>query len=649
MPDPSESPSSASPDASPPAPPSDPAPDGSPPAPGAPGSLPGVDRRSFIAATGIAAGVAAGASGATGGAARIATGFGAVDVRGTGAFLAAAAIASGQPAEGDGDAPDPAAVTPDDVRGAERILAIDLDEAERELVARGLEARRRGLVRLRERMHDHDLAPACTFDPRPAGFTPPVGASTCVPSAPGRLGAEPSADDLVRASIPELGHWLRTGGVTARRLAEVHLERIRRLEPVLEAVVTLTDALALEQADAADADLAAGRDRGPLHGIPYGAKDLFDTNGIATTWGATPYRDRVAERDAVVVARLREAGAVMLAKTTLGALAYGDIWFGGRTNNPWNLEQGSSGSSAGSAAGVAAGYFPFALGTETYGSIVSPSMRCGTTGLRPTFGRVARTGAMALCWSLDKIGPITRRVEDAAIVLAAIDGADAGDPSSLDVPYRWHHADGVRGLRVGVVPAWFEGRGASDVDRAALAALREVGPAAGLDVVEMDPPDLDGAGELLHVLEAEAAAAFAELTLTNRDDELAWQSPQAWPNTFRRTWFTSAVDLIQADRQRRRVAREIERWITRGDGRAARRGGDAGVHAVLSPSFAGGMLLATNFSGHPCLVLRAGFEENGLPRGVTLWGRLFDEGRLCQVGRLLEDALDVHERMPEVG
>jgi len=390
----------------------------------------------------------------------------------------------------------------------------------------------------------------------------------------------------------------------------------------------------MEQAAAADAALAAGDDRGVLHGIPYGAKDLLDTDGIRTTWGATPFADRIATRNAAVIDRLDAAGAVLVAKTTLGALAYGDIWFDGRTNNPWNLERGSSGSSAGSAAGTAAGLFGFSIGTETYGSIVSPSMRCGTTGLRPSFGRVARTGAMALCWSLDKIGPICRTVEDCAHVLRAIDGADPGDPSSLDLAFDFDADRPLTGLRVAVDPRWFEGRRADPIDGLALAAMRRIaGTPGGPTLVDFEGPSVAGAGDMLPILEVEAAAAFQDLTLSDEDDRLVWQEPQAWPNTFRAAHFHSAVDLVQAQRRRRLIAERMD--VVFRD-----------VDAILAPSFAGGLNLMTNFTGHPCLVLRAGFNDRGEPRGVSLFGRLGADDRLAELGIALERELAVWDRRP---
>ena len=435
--------------------------------------------------------------------------------------------------------------------------------------------------------------------------------------------------DIAFAPVTKLAHWVKHHQLTSERLTRIYLERLKQFGPKLECVVTLTQDLALEQARQADREIAAGRYRGPLHGIPWGAKDLFDTAGIPTTWGAAPYRDRVPETDAVVVKKLRQAGAVLVAKLTLGALAYGDVWFGGKTRNPWNPKQGSSGSSAGPAAATAAGLVGFSLGTETYGSIVSPSMRCGTTGLRPTFGRVPRTGAMALSWSMDKVGPITRTVEDASIVLHAIQGRDDGDPASIDAPYLYDASHPVRNRRLGFSPAWFKADHANDIDRDALQAARDL----GMNLVEIELPDwpFDSLAALVGI---EAAAAFEQLTLTGRDEQLIRQDVNAWPNIFRQARLVSAVDFVQLQRFRRQVMTMMDERFQI-------------VDAMLSPSFAASMLLITNMTGHPCLVLRAGFVHDQ-PHGVTLWGRLFEEGALCEIGRALEHRLAVWDRRPEL-
>lgn len=535
-------------------------------------------------------------------------------------------------------------LTPADVARAEGFLGIAFTDPEREQMLGDLGRRVGRFERRRRAELPNPLAPAEVFDPFLGKPTPPVVRRLEAPeSTPRPLPEDPA--DIAFAPAFELSGWIRSGELTSVRLTEIYLERIERLDPKLYACITVTADLALAQAERADAELAAGRWRGPLHGLPYGAKDLFDTAGIATTWGAEPFRDRVPAGTAAVVERLEQAGAVLIAKTSLGALAYGDLWFDQRTRNPWNLEQGSSGSSAGSASGVAAGLFAFALGTETYGSIVSPSMRCGATGLRPTFGRVPRSGAMALCWSLDKVGPICRSVQDTAWVLAAIEGAHAGDPMSRDLPLTWDGRRPLEELTVGYSPDWFEGLGLLDGeddeagvangavangDRACLEALRDL----GVKLVEVELPDLP-LDPLLTLLEVEAASAFEDLTRSNRDDLLTWQDDAAWPNTFRSAWTIPAPEFLQAQRLRRKLCE-------------AYAAATADVDLLISPSFAANLLLITNFTGHPCLCLRSAIH-NGRPTGTTLWGQLAGEGDLLRVGTALEARLGVARLRPDLG
>lgn len=463
---------------------------------------------------------------------------------------------------------------------------------------------------------------------------------------PGPLPA--ADDDIAFAPLWKLARWVESRQLRSERLTELYLQRMQTFDARLKCVITVTRELALEQARRADREIAVGHYRGPLHGIPWGAKDLLDTAGIRTTYGAEPFRDRIPAEDAVVVQRLREAGAVLVAKLSMGALALNDVWFGGQTKNPWLLEEGSGGSSAGPAAATAAGLVGFAIGSETEGSIVDPSDRCGVCGLRPTFGRVPRTGAMTLCWSLDKLGPIARGVEDTLLVLRAISGPDAGDLSSVPSVLDFDAREGIRGLRVGYFPRWE--REATEVDRHALQTLREL----GLDAVEVQLPDWPY-DSLNTILFAESAAAFEKLTLSGRVDELRMQTPDAWPNTFRQSRFLSAVDFVQADRFRRLVAQEMDRLFAK-------------VDLLLVPSLRDEMLTIGNFTGYPSLTLRAGFihitqarsdwapdpsrplprfdPPRRVPHSVTLVGRLFDEGTLGRVGLALERALGVEEERP---
>jgi Asp-tRNA(Asn)/Glu-tRNA(Gln) amidotransferase A subunit family amidase len=456
--------------------------------------------------------------------------------------------------------------------------------------------------------------------------------------------------DIAFAPVRQLSRWIEQRKISSERLTQIYLRRLEQFNPKLRCVITLTRELALAQAKKADEEIAAGKYRGPLHGIPWGGKDLLDTAEIPTTYGAEPYRNRIPKEDAAVVKRLHAAGAVLVAKLSLGALALNDIWFGGQTVNPWLLEEGASGSSAGPGAATAAGLVGFSIGSETGGSIVSPSMRCGVTGLRPTYGRVPRTGAMTLCWSLDKLGPMTRSVEDALLVLQAISGPDAGDISSVPSRLEFDAGANIKGLRVGYFPGWMKEDPATAVDRAALEML----PKLGLVPVEVSLPNWPY-DSLNLILFAEGAAAFEELTLSHGVDQLKVQTPDAWPNLFRQSRFLSAVDFVQTDRFRRKVAGEMARIFSQ-------------VDLLLVPSLRDEMLTISNHTGHPSLTFRAGFVEvsearsdwapdpkNPLPKfspprrvphGITLLGRLFEEGTLGRVGIALEHAFAVAGQRP---
>jgi Asp-tRNA(Asn)/Glu-tRNA(Gln) amidotransferase A subunit family amidase len=544
----------------------------------------------------------------------------------------------------------PAGITEQTVAEAEKLAGVTYRPEQRTQLVASLGDQLSWPVKRRTVALPFSLAPATRFDPLLPGMKAPGGRSRLVRPV-GPVPPLPASDEaLAFAPVADLSRWIKARQVTSLRLTRLALDRLEAAQPRLLCTITLLRAQALREAEAADRELAAGRWRGPLHGIPYGAKDLLDTAGVATTFGAEPFRDRVPERDAVVIARLRAAGAVLVAKLTLGALAMNDVWFGGQTRNPWLLAEGSSGSSAGPAAAVAAGLVPFAIGSETLGSIVSPAIRCGVAGLRPTFGRVPRTGAMPLSWTLDKLGPMARSVEDTALVLAALDGADAGDPSSVSVPLDLDLSrgpSGVKGLRVGYDPAWLADKDAVPEDRAGLELLRR----AGATLVEVKLPDLPYEG-LLPIIIAESAAAFEELTLSHRDDELAMQVADAWPNTWRAARFITAVDMVQADRLRRRAMADLAALF-------------ATVDALAGPALAGPMLLLTNYTGHPCLTLRTGFRTISalrsdfaqpaptplpaparVPHGISLWTRPYDEATLLRLGLALEAAAGVAGERP---
>lgn len=564
-------------------------------------------------------------------------------VAGAGALAGCSQEATTGKAE-DGGAED-TKITTRTIAEAEKIQGVRYTPAERAMMVEDLENNLETLAALRAIEMPDNLAPALVFDPALPGKA--FGSQKNEIVLGGSYDAELLGEDadIAFASVAQLGRWLRSGALTSERLTEIYLARIERLAPKLECFITVTPEIARAQAKKADEDLAEGRDRGPLHGIPYGLKDLADTKGVLTTWGAAPFKDRVPDDDAEVVRKLERGGAVLLGKTTCGAIAYGDRWFGGRTRNPWNTEEGSSGSSAGSASATVAGLCAFSIGTETLGSIVSPSERCGATGLRPTFGRVSRAGFMALCWSLDKIGAICRSVEDTALVLSEINGYDQDDPGASRVGFSYLAGDyDVAGMTVGYVPKWFED--GDDVDRAALDAMRSL----GVTLKEFPWPETSF-DSLIQIVLVEAAAAFADLTLTDRDDELVWQDKEAWPNTWREARLLSAVDYVQIDRLRRRIMTELGAAFE-------------GFDALIGPHYAGGALLATNCTGHPQLALRAGFAQTptrGLsgdneekepaetfrtPRGISLWADLFQEGNIVALGRALEAKLGVSRERP---
>jgi Asp-tRNA(Asn)/Glu-tRNA(Gln) amidotransferase A subunit family amidase len=557
------------------------------------------------------------------------------------------------PAFGTGPAVGPE-VSPSTFAEGEKLVRVQLTESERGMAA---DSWRRTMASLYERRTgprkvelDATLAPASRWDPVLPGLKLRPQQDRFLRSQfdPGPV---PSRDeDIAFASVAQLSQWIEQRKLTSERLTNIYLDRLQHFDPKLHCVITLTRDLALQQAKEADVEISGGHYRGPLHGIPWGGKDLLDTAGIPTTYGAEPFRDRIPTQDAIVVQRLHRAGAVLVAKLSLGALALNDVWFGGQTMNPWLPQEGSGGSSAGPGAATSAGLVGFSIGSETGGSIIGPSMRCGITGLRPTYGRVPRTGAMTLCWTLDKLGPMTRHVEDAMLVLQAISGPDPGDVASVPSHLNFDATAPIQGLRVGYFPKWLNENPATAVDREAIEHVKTL----GMVPVEVHIPDWPYQSLNL-ILFAEGAAAFEELTLSGGMNQLKAQVPDAWPNVFREARFLSAVDFVQADRLRRRVAMEMENLFSQ-------------VDLLMVPSLRDEMLTITNFTGHPSLTLRAGFIEvkkarsdwapdpknpvptfatpRRVPHGVTLIGRLFDEGTIGTVGLALERSFGVVDERP---
>jgi Asp-tRNA(Asn)/Glu-tRNA(Gln) amidotransferase A subunit family amidase len=515
------------------------------------------------------------------------------------------------------------------IAAAEKVIGLEFSESERAMMRRSLNDRLRAYEVLRKESFPNELLPAFIFNPYPPGFK--IDAEKRRPEwkAPKKIKRPERDEDLAFMGVGELAALIRARQITSEELTRFCLKRLKEFGPRLHCVVTLTEDRALEEARRADAELRKGKWRGPLHGIPYGAKDLLDTRGIATTWGVSLNTNRTPAADATVVRKLSEAGAVLVAKTSLGELAMGDVWFGGLTRNPWNIEKGSSGSSAGSSSAVAAGLVPFAIGSETMGSIVSPCTVCGVTGLRPSFGRVSRAGAMTLSWSLDKLGPIARSAEDCALVLDAIRGADEADPTTVDSAFRFSENKPLEKLRVGYVKSDFEKvEGNQTNDVATLETLRK----SGIVLREVEWPKIPN-DPLWMILSAEDAAAFDELTRLNQDDQLVQQAPGSWPNSFRSSRFIPAVEYIQAMRLRTRLIEQMAKTF-------------ADVDVIIAPSWRGPQMLFSNMAGYPCVVVPNGDKTGGNPASICFIGKLFDEADAVRVANAFQAATTFHRQRP---
>jgi Asp-tRNA(Asn)/Glu-tRNA(Gln) amidotransferase A subunit family amidase len=521
-------------------------------------------------------------------------------------------------------------ITTQDIASAEKIINLHFTQKERKLMKENLKENADDYAKLHRVTLANNVPPALQFSPIVPGMSFEKEEK---PSAlPENTAIEQPADidNLAFYPVTALSELIRARKLTSTELTKMYLNRLKKFGPRLECVITLTEELALAQAKKADEEIAAGRYRGPLHGIPWGAKDLLATKGIKTTWGAMPYKDQMIDVNATVVERLNAAGAVLVAKLTMGALAWGDVWFGGKTRSPWNYEQGSSGSSAGSASATAAGLVGFAIGTETWGSIVSPSTRCGVTGLRPTYGRVSRAGAMALSWSMDKIGAICRSVEDCALVFEAINGPDGKDLTIVDLPFNWDPGLDLKSLRIGYLKKAFEkDYPTKKNDEASLGVLRSL----GVELIPFDLPENLPVEAIAFILNAEAAAAFADLTRTNRDDLLVRQGRNAWPNVFRQARFIPAVEYIQANRIRTLLMEEMAEKMK-------------DIDVYVAPSLGDDNLLLTNLTGHPAVVVPNGFDEKGLPTSISFIGNLFEEAKTLRAAQAFQQATSFHLKHP---
>lgn len=515
------------------------------------------------------------------------------------------------------------------VKHAAELIGLEFTKSEIDSMLPSLESKRVVYQKLRESEIPNSLAPAIEFNPIPDKFKMPTN-QVLIKYKPieGKIKMPANKNDLAFYSIKELSELIKSGQISCVELTQFFINRLKKHDKTLHCVISYTEERALERAKWADDEIKAGRHRGELHGIPFGVKDLFATKDAKTTWGAMPYKDQQFEQDASVIGKLERHGAVLIAKLSLGALAWGDVWFDGKTRNPWNPSEGSSGSSAGSAAAVSAGLLPFAIGTETLGSIVSPSTVCGVTGFRPSYGTISRTGAMALSWSMDKVGPIARNAEDCAIVFNALRGDYGLDKSAFKAPFNYSIDNKLAKLKIGYVKSAFERDYAFRYnDSLSLVALKKMG-------YELIPIELPDVPNISFILEAEAAAAFDYLTRSNQDDLMVRQIQNAWPNIFRQARFIPAVEYINANRLRKQLIEEMHTTMQ-------------SVHMYVHPSWASSSLTLTNLTGHPSVTIPNGFSEEGTPTSISFTGRLFDDGRLLQFVQSYQDYTGFHLEQPE--
>jgi len=517
------------------------------------------------------------------------------------------------------------AQTFDSTRYMEPFYDLEITPAQRDSMQQNLQQMAERIRQIHGVPLSNDVAPAMIFDPLAVVQFTPKEQEKIDWGLPENVSLPERREDLAYYTVAQLASLIRERKITSVALTQFYLDRLKTYGDTLECVVSLLEERALAQARAADQALVEGFYKGPLHGIPYGLKDLFAVDGTVTSWGAMPYKDQTIDQTSTIVEKLEDAGAILVAKLTLGALAMGDVWYGGVTRNPWNLNQGSSGSSAGSASAVSAGLVPFAIGTETLGSIVSPSTRCGTTGLRPTFGRVSRAGGMALSWSMDKVGPITRSATDAAIVFDAIRGEDPDDPTTRESAFNYQANRDIRSLNVGYMAGAFEGRAQ---DSLTLVELRNL----GIDIQPVSFPDEYPAWAMTIILASEASAAFDEMTRSGKDTLMVRQDRGAWPNYFRSARFIPASEYVNANRIRTKLIRVLDQTLKEYD-------------VVVAPSFSG-QLVMTNLTGHPCLVLPNGFNENGSPTSITFLANYMDEASLIALGEAFQAATDYDDKHP---
>ncbi len=517
------------------------------------------------------------------------------------------------------------------ISAAQKIIGLNFSESEKDSMQDALNDQLKNINNIRKHSISNSVPPSITFNPIPVGFKVDKRQKPVVFSSYSYSKMPSDIKDLAYYSIGELAYLIKSRKISSVELTKFYIDRLKNISPKLFCVITLTEELALKQASLADAEIARGIYRGFLHGIPYGVKDLLSTKNYNTTWGAAPYKEQMINEDATVIKKLTDAGAVLCAKFSMGELAMDDVWFGGMTRNPWDTSQGSSGSSAGSASAVSAALVPFAIGTETWGSIVSPATVCGVTGLRPTYGRVSRTGAMALSWSMDKIGPICRNAEDLAIVFIAIKGADEQDQSLIDAAFNYSPKINFKNIRIGYLKKDFDAK--YDFHQTDSIGLKKL-ESLGANLIPIELPEVS-TNDLAIILTAEAGAAFDELTREGKDDLLARQFKGAWPNIFRASRFIPAAEYINASRLRYLLIQEMKKVFEK-------------VDLYIAPSWQGDNLLSTNLTGHPSVVVPNGFSKKGMPVSFTFIGNLFDEAKIISVAKAYQDATDFHKKHPSI-
>lgn len=525
-------------------------------------------------------------------------------------------------------------ISKEDVRGAQNLIGVEFSDQEIDTLISYLEENKNGYDTMRLFKLDHNTAPVLYFDPKPDGFITKVRQGQSDFQLPDNVSRPELSEQIAFMSVAQLAYLIKNQIITATELTHIYLKRLETYQDTLQASVTITRDLALDQARKADIEISNGDYRGPLHGIPYGIKDLFSVPGYKTTWGAMPYKDQQIENKAAIVQRLEDAGAILVAKLTSGALARGDVWYGGKTKNPWDLQQGASGSSAGSASATAAGLVAFSIGTETLGSIISPSTRCGVTGLRPTFGSVSRDGCMSLSWSMDKVGPICRTVQDCAIVFSIIKGSNniERDHTVVDYPFIFDPKPDLSGYKIGYFKKLF------DNDTTKVGSNNKISlelfKSLGAELVEVELPDSIPFDVFDIILRAEAGAFFDELVRTHNDRQMVEQHKGSRANSLRQSRFISAVEYLQANRHRKNLIDKFNREIQNFD-------------IVLSPTYGRYQSLTTNLTGHPAISVPNGFDKSGHPTSITLLGNLYDEGPILEVAYLLQQHAPFKVQHPE--